>query len=118
MAKRFALVPESWLEARNAELSPKKNNVSPKTIVNLGNSQEKLPKSKNKLGNLAELLPKNLKTRGRVVLHYLENGNVNVNDVQRIVYSDGAVGYHVLDLIRYAISPFVKTRPLDWPQFR
>ena len=122
MAKRFALVPESWLEARNEQVNAPKtanlSDISPKTNGNLSNLTETMPKTKTNLGNMAELLPKNLKTRGRVVFHYLENGNVNVNDVQRIVYSDGAVGSHVLDLIRYAISPFVKTRPLDWPQFR
>ena len=106
MAKRFALVPESWLESRNADFLAKSTenltnraDISPKTKVNLSNLPEMLPKTKNSLSNLAELLPKNLKTRGRVVLHYLENGNVNVNDVQRIVYSDGVGALGLMFLI-------------------
>ena len=67
--------------------------------------------------HLAELLPKNMRSRARLVLHYLENGNVIVNDLQRIVYQNGSVGSHIIDLTRYAVSPFMKTRPIDWPQF-
>ena len=108
MARRFALVPESWL-------STLQNGETKKTTNHGGVNFENVDGTKNNLGNLVDLLPKNLQNRARMLLHYIEN--VNVNDAQRIVYSDGSVGSHIVDLIRYAVSPFVKTRPIDWPQF-
>ena len=115
MAKRYALVPETWLSSRNGvESTFQNNNFTSKPEVTIAEQ----PKENKTLVHLAEIMPKNLRSRARMILHYLENGNVTVNDMQRIVYDDdGNVGSHVLDLIRYAISPFVKTRPLDWPQF-
>lgn len=123
MAKRYALVPESWLSSlnggmvRTSDFQPSNTqqvlheNVSPTVVATES-------KRSSNVSQMAELLPKNLKTRARIILHYLENGNVNINDMQRIVYDDGTIGSHILDLTRYAISPFLKTRPVDWPQFR
>ena len=111
MARRYALVPESWLGTLNKETG-QENIQQNKPLVNLHEQVEE-----NKLVQLAELLPKNMRSRARIVLHYLENGNVTVNELQRIVYQNGAVGSHIIDLTRYAVSPFMKTRPIDWPQF-
>jgi hypothetical protein len=96
MAKRFALVPESMLSSVQSSVQPNEE--------------------KPKISELASLLPKNMQSRARMMFHYIENA-VSVNDTQRIVYDDGTVGSHVIDLVRYAISPFVKSRPVDWPQF-
>ena len=116
MAKKFALVPESWLSSVQQQPKLNKPNllegsdaVQRSELVEEKNDEEKL-------SELASLLPKNLQSRARMLFHYLEN-NVRVNDMQRIVYEDGTVGSHVIDLTRYAISPFVKSRPVDWPQF-
>ena len=116
MARRYALVPESWLGKLNggAKLeTDSENTQSKRSEVKMFSDEKK----EQKLVHLADLLPKNMRSRARMLLHYVENGNVTVNDVQRIVYENGTVGSHILDLTRYAISPFVKTRPLDWPQF-
>ena len=120
MAKRYVLVPESWLSTLNQNIDKhvvnedtNNNNIQEnKPVVNLHKEVEE-----KKLVHLAELLPKNMRSRARIVLHYLENGNVTVNDLQRVVYQNGAVGSHIIDLTRYAVSPFMKTRPIDWPQF-
>ena len=77
---------------------------------------EKSNKTTSKLENLPDLLPKNMRSKARILVHYL-NG-INVNNMQRIVYNDGVVGSHVLDLIRYTVSPFTNNRPLDWPDFK
>ena len=117
MARRYALVPESWLGTINKDsvqenVQVNKNVEENKPFVNFHKEVEE-----KKLVHLAELLPKNMRSRARLVLHYLENGNVTVNDLQRVVYQNGAVGSHIIDLTRYAVSPFMKTRPIDWPQF-
>ncbi len=111
MAKRYALVPESWLSTLQAPQSLEAETKQVSTIL------KEPEKSKSSLVHFAELLPKNLRSRARMILQYLENGNVTVNDVQRIVYDNGVVGSHILDLTRYAVSPFMKTRPLGWLQF-
>ncbi len=113
MAKRYALVPESWLSNLHGPNQKQEAETSQNSTV----ATNFLPK-KSSLIHFAELLPKNLRNRARMVLQYLENGNATVNDVQRVVYDDGNVGSHIVDLTRYAISPFMKTRPVDWPQFR
>ena len=117
MARRYALVPESWLGTLNPEsvqdnVDANKKFQENKPLVNFHEQAEE-----KKLVQLAELLPKNMRSRARIVLHYLESGNVTVNDLQRIVYQNGSVGSHIIDLTRYAVSPFMKTRPIDWPQF-
>ena len=103
----MALVPESWLAARQHE------SIATKTPA-VEVMEVETPAST--LSSLAELLPKRLQNKAKILLHYLD-GNVQVNDKQRIVYSDGSVGSHVLDMVRYFVSPFVKQRPLDAPQF-
>ena len=137
MAKRYALVPESWLSTLNGATSNSVELTARNALSALSTFQnDDVPTTSNnnmfstpivdgevkpngaKILHLADLLPKNLKARARILLHYLENANVNVNDVQRIIYADGTVGSHILDLVRYTVAPFVKTRPLDWPQFK
>ena len=95
MAQKFAFMPES--QASQPDQLPEKS-------------------SEPNLENLPELLPKNMRGKARILVHYL-NG-INVNNMQRIVYNDGVVGSHVLDLIRYTVSPFSNNRPLDWPDFK
>ena len=98
MANRYTLVPESWLQQENKHSLPEEKQA--------------------KFSDLPELLPKNMRSKARVLVHYLENGGVAVNDMQRIVYDDGEVGSHMLDLLRYGLSRFSKSRPLDWPKFQ
>ena len=65
---------------------------------------------------LVELLPKNLRKKARILVHYLEN-KITLNEHQRIVYENGEVGSYLLDMIRYYVSPLVKQRPVDAPDF-
>lgn len=104
MAKRFALVPESWLQSKNIPY----------------NSDGKLitfdEPDKRTFSSMVDILPKNIRNKARMLLHYLD-GKIKLDDQERIVYSDDHVGSYLLDMVRYYVSPFVKTRPLDSPRF-
>lgn len=110
MAKKMALVPESWLSARLSS-EGKKTDPQPQIVI-----ADVADEPQNKLMELSNLLPKRLQNKARMLLHYL-NGHVKLNEQQRIVYSNGSVGSHIIDLVRYNISPFVKGRPIDAPLF-
>jgi hypothetical protein len=105
MARKFALVPESWLNARQVENEKSPNHISISEVTG--------PQS---FAQMAELLPKNLRNRAKILLHYLE-GKVTLNEHERVQYNDGAIGSHLLDIVRYYVSPLSKARPLDAPQF-
>jgi len=104
MSKRYALVPESWLQERNISYSGEGN------LITFDHSENR------NFAKMAEILPKNLRNRARMLLHYLD-GKVKLDTHERIVYSDNHVGSYLLDMVRYYVSPFVKTRPLDAPRF-
>ena len=117
MAKKYALVPESWLQQQQQNIPRSLDNTpkqTPAPQVSISGNFE----SESNLKEIATLLPKNMQGRARMLLHYLENANVRVNELQRIVYSDCSIGSHIINLVRYAISPFMKSRPLDWPRFK
>jgi len=116
MAKRYALVPESWLQQQNVAPTLQNSQTPNPTPSNV--SLASPPEKQQSLADIEKILPRNLQSRARMILHYLDSANVHVNDMQRIVYSDGSVGSHIVDLVRYAISPFLKTRPIDWPRFK
>ena len=107
MARRYALVPESWLNAKQDEGEKKPEGVTISHIVK--------PKKKNE--SLEQLLPKNLRGKAKILLHYL-NEVLKLDENDRVIYADGYVGSSVLDLIRYFVSPWVKHRPLDAPRFK
>ena len=94
MAKRYRLVPDSGVEGAENSFAEKAMNFS----------------------TLVELLPKNLRNKARILVHYLEN-KITLNEHQRIVYENGEVGSYLLDMIRYYVSPLVKQRPVDAPDF-
>ena len=106
------MVPESWLQAQQAinpvQDQPQKS-VAPISI-------RETETHTRKLSDMVEILPKNLRNKARVLLHYIE-GKVTLNAHERIVYGDGHVGSYLLDIVRYYVSPLVKTRPLDAPRF-
>ena len=81
--------------------------------VSLSNDVEQL---KPKAEDILNVLPQRLRSEARILVPYLKN--VNINDVQRIVYSDGVVGSPILDLVSYAVSSSDHERPLDWPRFK
>lgn len=106
----MALVPESWLHRNFIE--EKDGERKPTTEVTV------MPETKEDedVKSMIELLPKMYQSKARIIMHYLE-GHVKLDKNQRIVYAGGMVGSHVLDLLRYFISPLVKERPLDAPRF-
>jgi hypothetical protein len=121
MANRYALVPDSWLqqhhqESKSGVVKPEAPQVPVQSEPPHVSLHAKV--SQSNFSDLPSLLPKNMRSKARVLVHYLENGGVVINDMQRIVYDDGSVGSHILDLIRYAVSRFSKSRPLDWPKFQ
>lgn len=68
------------------------------------------------LSDLAEFLPKSYRGRAKILLHYL-HGHIRLNEQQRVVYPNDQVGSHILDLVKYFVSPFPSDRPLDAPKF-
>jgi hypothetical protein len=93
MAERLVLVPES--------LAGK---------LNVGD------KSEHSLSEICGSLPKRLQRKARSLIEYID-GNVVLNDDQRVVYPGGEVGSHIADLIKYFVSKPPRERPLDAPQF-
>jgi len=81
--------------------------------VSFSNDVEQL---KPNAEDIVSVLPQSLRSEARILVPYLKN--VNINDVQRIVYSDGVVGSPILDLVSYAVSSSDHERPLDWPRFK
>lgn len=109
MARKMALVPESWLASN---LRPT-NSAMPSTEVAIQEEQQHA----SNLESLVDLLPKCYRSKAKTILHHLQD-RITLNDIQRVVYDDGTVGSNVLDLIRYFVSPFVKERPIDAPDFK
>jgi hypothetical protein len=107
MARKYALVPESWLTARYENHDTTKNSSD----IEIAD-----PKIEHSFAQMVELLPKNLRNRAKIMLHYLE-GKITLNEHERVQYSDGAIGSHLLDLVRYYVSPLAKARPVDAPKF-
>lgn len=109
MAKRMALVPESWL--RQQPLSAGGSSSA-------GTSIEVIePKKETDLSELAQFLPKSYRGRGRILLHYLQ-GHVKLNEQQRVLYPPNQqLGSHILDLVKYFVATFPMDRPVDAPKF-
>jgi hypothetical protein len=77
-----------------------------------------------KLLTLAELLPKNLRSRARLLLHYI-NGKVQLDANSHIIYEvkqPGVrkvvtiTGSHLYDCIRYFVSPHNPQFPVKPPE--
>lgn len=108
MAKRMALVPESWLRQTHTEPGP----TPPKQSLTILE-----PEPKQSLIEMAELLPKSYRSRARMLLHYLE-GHIKLNEQQRVIYPpNNQLGSHIIDLVKYFVSKFPTDRPLDAPKF-
>jgi len=99
MAKRFVLVPESFV--RKLQTGP--------------SDEDK----KTEFMALADVLPKSLKNRARLLLSHLY-GKVELSENNQVIYPDtGKSGSHLLDLARYFLTgkQFSSLRPVDTPQF-
>lgn len=108
MAKRMALVPESWLRQIHTAAEPASSKQSISIVE---------PEPQKGLLEMADLLPKSYRSRARILLHYME-GHVKLNEQQRVIYPpNGQLGSHILDLVKYFVSTFPTDRPLDAPKF-
>jgi hypothetical protein len=54
--------------------------------------------------NLLEMLPKGYQSRGKIILLSID-GKVTLDQQHRVVYANGDVGSHVIDLIRFFVTP-------------
>lgn len=63
------------------------------------------------------LFPKNYRNRAKSLIHYLKNHIELKNG--RVIYSDGSIGSHLLDLIKYYVFPSALKvpRPIDAAKF-
>lgn len=102
MAKKFALVPESWLHTKEQLATDDTVSIHEPTVANWD--------------NVLDLLPKSYKSRGRIILHHIE-GQVKLNQQNRVVYQGGKQGSHIIDLLKYFLSPFSKSKPIDASHF-
>ncbi len=69
---------------------------------------------------IAKLLPKNTRSRAKIILFYLaKHGTQMDRDTQRIKYDDGTISSHLLDLVRFVVTPdnIKLRRPIDTPHF-
>lgn len=57
--------------------------------------------------NVIELLPKSYRNRARVILYYLKP---KLDSRKNIIYADGSVGSHLLDLLKFVLNQ--KARPM------
>jgi len=145
-SKRFALVSEQWYEKAMKETPtlPSANDFiemaeEPKHTVNILEPpirpdqqetekvtkealiHEPLPENvgsqpkKTDLAALASMLPNSMKSRAKIMARYLSD--LKLTDTDRVIYEDSTIGSNIIDLMRYALSPFYRSRPLDWPQF-
>jgi len=73
---------------------------------------------KPKKENLVELLPKQYRAKANALMHYID-GKVSLDENQRYVHDDGTVASHLIDLIRYYVTPTTikLPRPLDAVEF-
>lgn len=114
MASRYALVPESWLTHNKSDsLNHKKDlptSVNKEIIVTEANDAQ--DKINIDVDSLANFIPKAYRHKGKLLLSFIEP-TITLNSRQRVVYEDGTVGSHILDLLRYFLSPFKTERPLD-----
>lgn len=116
MARKMALVPESWLHRNfqeSAEPEPTSRTQHGNTEVTVHDEPHA---SDSKLSTLPDLLPKAYRAKAKIIVHYLLN-KIELDNNQRVIYPDKVVGSHILTLLRYFVSPFVKERPVDAPKF-
>lgn len=118
MAARYALVPESWLNNRtnnspidNASSANRTTSESHVSIANDSTDNDYFD-----VNDLSEMLPKNYRSKAKLLLSLLKN-KISLDQNQRVVYGDGFVGSHILDILRYFLSPFRTERPVDSKMF-
>lgn len=129
MATKYALVSEKYLrqmrEASRNSHNSDTSLVADETAQNLGDSAVSVAKSDHSLqGNInpdeyLELLPKRYRSRGKILLQYLMENQIGVTSKGRVVYGDGSIGSHLIDLIKYYLHPqgIPVSRPSDSTQF-
>jgi hypothetical protein len=118
MAKRYAIVPESWLSRLKNPPVQQQTEQTP-TVEQPNITVVEEMEEKNRFEGVIELLPKAQRTKARILLHYLAPV-VKLDVHQRILYQPyGKVGSNLLDLVRYFTSPsyFKVPRPLDAEDF-
>lgn len=75
---------------------------------------EESAKEPQKVDNddILELLPKAYKSRAKVIVHYLK-----LDDQKRVTYANGDKSSHIIDLLKFVLSPISKTIPHDASAF-
>jgi hypothetical protein len=106
MAKRYLLVPPSWMEENKRRVDPKPINTTVETM-------------EDEEHDLSQLFPKRLQSKVKLLLSHLRNATQD--DHNRVVYTDGSVGSAMHDILRYLVTDsgqFSAPRPLDIDKFR
>lgn len=132
MAQKFTLIPTALLDKiRTSQPTPNdhtgptaatQESSDPGVHENLrypdGNVHIEDSPHENALESLPLLLPKKQQHKATVIVHFLKT-LLKLDTNQRVVYEDGTIGSHLLDLLRFFTSPISVTRfrPLDALKF-
>lgn len=110
MARRYALVPESWLHEQVASPTAQSHEKPTTTVYDV--------QKDDTLSDIADLIPKNYRSKAKTLLHYVQRF-IKLDSQQRVVYQPGnQIGSHIIDLVKYFVAPFPTERPIDAPQFQ
>lgn len=110
MAARYALVPENFLRTQGK--ATQRITAHPSNEIESDNEHQQ-----EQYEEIVDLFPKSYRNRAKLLVHYIGKSMQLRNG--RIVYKDGMIGSHLLDLLKYYIYPSaLKTsRPSDATKF-
>lgn len=74
---------------------------------------EGLPKGESEM---VELLPKAYRSRAGIIMHYLQP-HLKLDQSKHVIFSDGSIGAHTLDYLRYVLKPLKKRAPSSVDKF-
>lgn len=135
MASKFALVP--WDDYKRLSSRRVGTSALPQEPDSQGIHIYGLEPQNNEdslLMSVVDLLPRQLRSKGRLLLHYMA-GKITLDDQSRIIYTVGdpggsaheEIGSHILDLVRFTVSPSSHfgnpdepsaNRPRDYDKFQ
>lgn len=97
----MVLVPLA--EWKRLKGQPVEQTTPPPTIV-----------EESKTEDIALLLPKSYRARAKIILHFI---SPRINSDQRVVFSDGSTGAHVIDYLRFVLNSLKTRAPIGLDKF-
>lgn len=120
MAQKYTLVPTGWTHQAH---QPQQNIESSPAIITEENtlpreSDQRREKGSSEMIKMVELFPKNIRNKAKLLLQFVEP-RIKTDSDDRVIYDDGQIGSHLLDLIRFFVLPTTMnvSRPIDASKF-